>query len=419
MSRQKQPHAVVVGLDGITGLQTARILAGRGVPVVGVVADRHHYASRTRVCQRRVEADLKSEQFIKVLEEIGPELPDRAVLFPCTDLTVLLVSQHRDRLSPWYHVLLPEHAIVEMLMDKMSFVAHAESFDLPIPKTRVLHDRGDAERAAAAMSYPAVLKPPIKSAKWQRNTTLKVIPVGSSGELLDTYDRVAGWAEVLVMQEWVTGGEDALYSCNAYFDASAQPLVTFVARKLRQWPPHTGISSLGEECRNDEVLNETLRLFSGVGFHGLAYLEMKRDVRSGRHYIIEPNVGRPTGRSAIAEGGGVELLYTAYCDAIGRPLPAERTQHYRGTKWIDLRHDLQSAAYFFRRGELTLPAWLGSVRGRKAHAVWSASDPLPFLFELVYAGKKASAAIMSAAPRRAAGRAAIAARTTSRRLSAR
>ena len=34
------PPAVVVGLDNITGLQTARILAARGVPVFGIVADR-------------------------------------------------------------------------------------------------------------------------------------------------------------------------------------------------------------------------------------------------------------------------------------------------------------------------------------------------------------------------------------------
>ena len=65
---------------------------------------------------------------------------------------------------------------------------------------------------------------------------------------------------------------------------------------------------MGQECYNDEVLEETLRLFSRVGYHGLGYLEMKRDQRTGRHYILEANVGRPTVRSAIAEGGGVALV---------------------------------------------------------------------------------------------------------------
>ncbi len=381
-----RPPAVVIGLDCITGLQAARILARRGIPVIGLAADRRHYASRTRVCAKIVETDLRSAAFVDVLEQLAVTAAwEKAVLFPCTDLTVLLVSQHRERLLRSYHVLLPGHDVVRTLMDKISFTEHALEHGLAIPTTVILRSRGDAEQAAATLRYPGVLKPPIKTATWQRHTALKVFPVADADELLATYDRIHGWADVLVAQDWVEGGEDDLYSCNAYFDANSCPLVTFVARKLRQWPPQTGTSSLGEECRNDEVLAETLRLFQGVSFHGLAYLEMKRDARTGRHYIIEPNIGRPTGRSAIAEGGGVPLLYSAYCDALGLPLPPDRQQRYLGTKWIDLRRDLQAAAVGMRRGELSLYQWWRSVRGRKTHAVASASDPLPFVYEIGYA----------------------------------
>lgn len=390
--------AVVIGLDCITGLQSARILARRGVPVIGLAGDARHYAARTRVCERVIEADLTGEGLIESLERLGPSLPSRAVLFPCTDLSVLLVSRHRERLMDRYHVLLPDHAAVQTLMDKMRFLQHAIDHDLPIPETVLLRDRGDALRAADTLTYPCVLKPPVKSPTWQRNTAMKVFLVGTPEELIATYDRIGGWAEVIIAQEWVEGGEQELYSCNAYFDRQARPLVTFVARKLRQWPPHTGTSSLGEECRNDDVLDATVGLFAGVGFHGLAYLEMKRDVRSGRHYIIEPNVGRPTGRSAIADGAGVPLLYTAYCDAVGLPLPAGREQRYSGAKWIDIRRDTQSALYFLRRGELSWRGWAASVRGPKAHAVLDRTDPLPFLYELLQITGKA---LRAARPRRA------------------
>ena len=209
---------------------------------------------------------------------------------------------------------------------------------------------------------------------------------------MNCWTSTTGWKgglERFVAQEWVPGGADALYSCNAYFGRDSRPLVTFVARKLRQWPPHTGTSSLGEECRNDDVLRETERLFGGIGYHGLAYLEMKHDARTGRHLIIEPNIGRPTGRSAIAEGGGVELLYTAYCDMVGLPLPTGRHQRYVGAKWIEDRRDVQSALYFARRGELTPAAWWRSVRGPKSHAVLSRSDPLPFVHDLLQSARKA------------------------------
>jgi predicted ATP-grasp superfamily ATP-dependent carboligase len=384
------PAAVVVGLDCITGLQTARILAARGVPVIGLARDVRHFACRTRVCEQVLQADHLTDGVVDALVRLGPQLDGRAALFPCTDLAVLSISRHRDRLAPWFHIALPDHPVVEKLMDKEQFLRHALAHALPIPGTVIIRSRADAEHAARSLTFPAVLKPPMKTAVWQAATTAKAFQLRDGQELRDVYGRVASWSDSLIAQEWIDGGADSLFSCNAFFGRDSLPLATFVARKIRQWPPHTGTSSLGEECRNDDVLAQALQLFSGVGYHGLAYLESKHDVRSGRHLIIEPNIGRPTGRSAIAEAGGVELLYTAYCDMVGRPLPAARQQRYSGAKWIDDRRDAQSALYFVRRGELSLGDWRRSVRGPKTHAVFSRSDAAPFVHELLQSARKAA-----------------------------
>lgn len=382
ISTPPPPYAIVVGLDCITGLQTARILAGRGVPVIALARDLSHYCCQTRVCDRILAADTKSEAFIRTLETLGPELPDKAVLFPCTDLSVALISRHRQRLQAWYHIALPEPETVELLMDKIHFYTYAHQAGLPIPTTFFLHNRAEAERAVGELTFPCILKPPLKTPRWEAQTKEKVYKAASPEELLTLYDRCANWADILMAQAWVEGTDADLYSCNCYFNAQGEPLVTFIARKLRQWPPQTGTSCLGEECRNEVVLAEALRLFGGLGYHGLGYLEMKQDRRSGQHVIIEPNIGRPTGRSAIAEAGGVELLYTQYCDLLGWPLPANRQQRYQGVKWIYWRRDLQSALYYWRRGELTLGEWLRSWRGRKGHAVFSWRDPAPFWHDL-------------------------------------
>ena len=193
LDRPRGPAAVVVGLDTITGLQTARILAAHGVPVIGLTNDLGHYACRTRACVRCMEADLRSEQFVDVLVALGPTLDGRAALFPCTDLAVLTISRHRDRLSPWYSIALPDHDVTEMLMDKIGFLRHAQERGLPIPVTMILEDRADAERAARTMTYPAVLKPPLKTAAWQSFTSAKALPVSDGAELLEVYDRVAPW----------------------------------------------------------------------------------------------------------------------------------------------------------------------------------------------------------------------------------
>jgi D-aspartate ligase len=377
-----KPYAVVIGLDCITGLQTARILASHDVPVIAIASDPTHYCSRTRVCERIYSADTANEDFVELLESLGPELDRDAVLFPCTDISVLLISQNRHRLDPWYRITLPEHETVEMLMDKISFLTYAQKQGLPVPKTYFLRLRSDAERAAKELSFPCILKPPIKSPAWQKSTKAKVFKAANPEELLNLYDRCAQWADLLMVQEWVEGTDADLYSCNCYFDNDSEPLATFIARKIRQWPPETGTSCLGEECRNDIVLEETLRLFRSVNYRGLGYVEMKQDKRTGKHYIIEPNIGRPTGRSAIAEAGGVELVYTNYCDALDWPLPENRVQKYTGVKWIYLRRDIQSALFYWKKGELTLRGWWHSWRGRKSYAVFAWTDPIPFFEDI-------------------------------------
>jgi D-aspartate ligase len=372
----------VVGLDCITGLQTARILARYDIPVIATASDPTHFCTRTRVCERILHADTKSGEFIDHLEELGPTLGRRAVLFPCTDLAVLQISRQRERLEPFYHVLLPEPDVVEMLMDKASFFSFAQREGLPVPATSLLATRQDAEEASAKLTFPCILKPSLKSPAWEEQGFTKVYRAANAAEMLRLYDRLSPWTDVLTVQEWVEGDESNLFSCNCYLDASSTPLVTFVARKIRQWPPRAGTSSLGEECRNDVVLTETVRLFQAARFQGLGYVEMKRHARTGQHLIIEPNIGRPTGRSAIAEAGGVELLYTVYSDAVGLPLPENRHQRYIGAKWIYLRHDLQSALYYWRRRELTLSQWRRSWRGVRRDAVFAWGDQAPFWHDL-------------------------------------
>jgi D-aspartate ligase len=385
---QSVPPVVVIGLDSITGLQTARILADKAVPVVGVVADRRHWGARTNSCVEIVECELSGDKLVSALRQLGDRIGSTSVLMPCTDGSVETVSRDRDQLKDRFILPLSPHDVVSLLMDKVSFARHAAALGLPVPRTEVLDNRRDAERAAAVLTYPCVLKPPGKSSQWLAHTSAKGFAVDDADALLSEYDRVQSWSAVLLAQEWVAGGEDGLFSCNAYFDANGSPLVTFVARKVRQWPPDIGTSASGIECRNDEVLDATVQLFGGVGFQGLAYLEMKRDTRTGRLLIIEPNVGRPTGRSAIAEAGGVELVYTAYCDAAGLPLPVGREQKYIDSKWLDLRRDFQAALVARRRGTLTVAEWARSLRGPKAHAIWSSRDPLPFAVDVAQATSK-------------------------------
>jgi D-aspartate ligase len=379
-----RPPAVIVGLDELVGIQTARILARRGVPLIGVAKRPSEYGCKTRYVKRIVKANTYGDEIVPALVALGKTLDEKAVLVPCIDECVLQISRHRADLDPYFLYALPSPEVVETLTDKEQFFRFALKEKLPIPKTFLISRREEALEAAAKLRYPAILKPSLKSSKWWDTLMKKAIIIDSGDEFISTYDRVGDLAPVLIAQEWIAGGEGALFSSNCYYDREGKPLVTFIARKIRQWPPLTGYTSLGEECRNDTVLEQTLMIFGRVRYHGLGYLEIKRDENTGGHMVIEANIGRPTGRSSLAEGCGVELVYTMYCDVVGLPLPENRVQTYRGGKWIQIVNDCRSAWFFWRRGELTLWEWMKSLRGIRVTAIFSWSDPLPFFVDLYH-----------------------------------
>jgi predicted ATP-grasp superfamily ATP-dependent carboligase len=264
-----------------------------------------------------------------------------------------------------------------MMMNKETFYDHASRVGLPIPETFPIRTREQAEEVAHEVTYPCILKPPLRLRRWSRHTKDKGFVARSPSELLEHYDRSRDWTEALIAQRLIPGGDSNHFTCNCYIDRSGEPQVVFTSRKLRQWPPKTGQACLAEEVENDVVVRETLRAYASVEYCGLGYLEMKQDAVTGEYLIIEPNVGRPTGRSALAEAAGVELLYTMYCDASGLPLPENRTQRSRGIKWIHVLRDLQAAHHHWRRGELTCREWWRSVKGPKVCAVFSWRDPRP------------------------------------------
>ena len=391
------PHAIVIGLDCIQGLQSARILAARHVPVIAIARSRDYYSCRTNVCLEILFADTGGPELIELLIRLGPTFSAKPVLFPCQDKNVLVISKSRQLLEQWYHIVLPEHATVEMMMDKATFYRYADDAGFPTPPTHVLCSTDDARVAASEIDYPCILKPAFRLKRWSKHTKVKAVVTYTPAEFLASYEQCRHWADVLIAQRMIKGPDTNHYTVNCYFDRQGEPLVTFTSRKLRQWRPQAGQACFSEEARNDVVEEEALRLFRSVDYCGLAYLEMKRDELSGEYFIIEPNIGRPTGRAALAEAAGVELLFTMYCDALGRPLPRNRQQTYRGVKWIHILRDLQASFYYWRRGDLTFGDWWRSIRGRKVYAILSWRDPMPFIAALV----KAIPVILSARERNA------------------
>ncbi len=378
-----RPPVVLIGLDSHTGLQSARIFHGRGVPVLGLAAEPAHPCCRTRACRRLIATQLSGEALVESLRGLAGELEGPAVLLPCTDNSVLTLSRHRGALPACYVHDLPEPETLETLLDKWRFYRVLREGGLPLSATAYIRDGRDAERAARDFPFPGVLKPAVKTPLWLASTDRKVFPVPDAAELLRLCERCLPWSDRLVLQEWVPGGDDALYTSNCYFNRESEMLVGFVTRKIRQWPEGTGSACLARAQPDAEVLDASRRLFQQLGYRGLGYLETKRHPGDGRHFLIEANIGRPTGRSATAEACGVPLLYTKYCDNLNLPLPPTSPQPEERRAWIHLRQDLQASLRLWKQDRLTVREWLRSLKAPRTYALESWGDPAPALFDLL------------------------------------
>jgi predicted ATP-grasp superfamily ATP-dependent carboligase len=193
---------------------------------------------------------------------------------------------------------------------------------------------------------------------------------------------VGSAVDELILQEWIPGGDENLFTCYGYFDADSNPLVLYESHKLRQWPPNTGSGTLAELVQVRPAREATVDLVRCAGHQGLIFVQFKRHPRTGEYFIVEPNVGRPGLGMPIGEAGGAEILLTMYCDAAGLPLPRSR-RVTRPAKWICWKRDFASAIHSVRRGDLGVREWLASLIGVKATADWRWDDPLPFLVDLL------------------------------------
>ncbi|HML94526.1 MAG TPA: carboxylate--amine ligase [Thermodesulfobacteriota bacterium] len=371
--------AIVIKLDSITGLDTARILSGYGIPVYGIADDRRHYCTKTGACRGVFFTDTSGDGLVGMLLDLAAKFKSKPVLFPCSDESVRLISARRETLREFYNFVIPDDDVLLMYMNKESFYRRACQKGFPVPDTFLLETGSGLESLSDEAEFPLIVKPALKSPEWIECFKDKVIKVNTRAELGGVIERASKITKGIIVQKWIKGGDSNLVSSIFYYGRNGALQASFVSRKLRQWYTENGDACLAEECRNDEVARIARELLSGTGFSGIGSIEFKLDDESGEYYILEANVGRPVTRIGMTEAAGVPVLYTMYCDASGLPLPRDREQKYRGTKWISFHRDLQASWKYYRDGKLTIWGWLKSLYGVRSFAVLSLRDPMPFI----------------------------------------
>lgn len=371
---------VVVVCPGYHGHAIARSLGRLGIAVYGVHSDPRSPAARSRYWRRNFFWDLLAsspEDSVERLLDVARVAGSRPILIPTDDESCLLVADHAETLGQAF--LMPEQppGLARSLSNKQSLYEICTRCAIPTPRTLFPQVRSDVERAVADLSFPVMLKG-IDTKALRRRTGVSMLPVNDAGTLLRGYDRLESPKNPnLMLQEYIPGGSAMVWMFNGYFDRDSSCLFGVTGKKLRQYPPHTGVTSLGVCVANEQVATRTTSFMAAIGYRGILDIGYKLDSRTREYKLLDVNPRVGTTFRLFVDSAEMDVVRALYLDLTGHKVRAGRV--VEGRKWVVENFDAVSSPTYIRDGSFTFRGWLGSYMGVREAAWFAVKDMRPFL----------------------------------------
>ncbi len=282
--------------------------------------------------------------------------PDRPV-FPVALDTVRWFAEHRPLWEGRLRALVPSPDALARAGDKEQVHRLAQSLGLPTPRQYRLED---------AVPLPAVVK-------YRCGEALGLSPAQRYRVVRDAAALRAAWEEMAsrqpepLIQEYLPGPG---LGCSTVLLSPTEPLSPFVHRRLREYPPGGGPSSMAVSSEEPRVARMSLALLQALELVGPAMVEWKQDA-GGNFRLLEVNP-RFWGTLPLAVAAGADFPWLAY-QALTGPRPAEPA-YRRGVRLRYTVKDFLAA----RAAGLGPAAYLSELRGKPStDAVWARDDARP------------------------------------------
>ena len=397
----QHPVAIVIGMENAIALTVVRELGAHGVPVHGVARSPDSIALASRHCgdwSLRPQGD-PADWLPALIARTGA----RAVL-AISEGDLLALSALPPRIGDC-HILVPRPEPLARVIDKRRTLDIAQRIGLLVPQTWQPQAGEDFAARAATMRYPLVAKwanPPEVMVDLERAGLewIKTGYVHTPRELLALLDRYAAIGRWPLIQQYCGG----VGLGQMLFMAEGRATLRFQHRRLHEWPPEGGVSTLCRAERKDDhaaqmALSE--KLLHALDWNGPAMVEYRYEPQSGRYWLMEVN-GRFWGSLPLAHYSGAHFAWEAYRRAVlgqkdAAPAPRERARaRYMVPETKRLVRVLLTPGRigdpFFRLTPLAdLAAYLlGFLDPRGRYYVFALSDPWPFLRDVAHIVRKAA-----------------------------
>jgi D-aspartate ligase len=372
--------AFVLGMNE-TGLTAVRCLGRQGISVKGFDIGAKRAGFRSRYCKAAEVCPDPLQQpddLVRFLRHQARDAAQKVVLLPTADLFFLFLSRHRAQLADRFLMSLPAVEVAESVVNKRKLYELAAANDTAFPKSYFPGTYDEALAIKDSLRYPAFIKP-YWGHQWRRHFggQHKGFKVQSPEEFLSRFQEVLASGHSALVQSYITSSDDNLFSVSLYVSQTGAVTAAFPRRQVRQYPPNSGTVTLAIGEHNPELVANAAHFCQSIGYRGIAGLEYKRDREDNRYKLLDfnPRLMLSDGLTAHC---GINLPLMQYLDLTGQD-PAPTLEHAEGVKWLESIADFHAFKQYHERGELGFGAWLKSIMGARAFALFAWDDPLPFL----------------------------------------
>jgi D-aspartate ligase len=322
--------AVVAEVGWVNGLAAIRSLGRDGIRVLALDHRPWALGFSSRYAERIIGPDpaRDEEELVALLLQLAEGFDAPAPIFPTHDEHLSLLSRRRADLENGYRFPFPSWDVLGPMFSKRHQLEAAERAGVAIPRT--FHPRAPEEATAAAdgTGYPVFLKPSSQLG-FRALHRRQGFVCTNAAELRQAYETMA--AHEPMVQEFVPGGDEQLYTLGSYIGADGEVLGLFSGHKLRQTASGMGTARVGVSLWVDDVVDQGLALLRELGFHGISQVEFKHDTRTGEFKLMEVNA-RLWQWHGLASACGVDFPVIAYRDLTGRREPPRRMTS-EGKRW--------------------------------------------------------------------------------------
>jgi predicted ATP-grasp superfamily ATP-dependent carboligase len=276
---------------------------------------------------------------------------------------VAAVDRHRERMPADVRWALPPRASLAVANDKRRTGELAGSLGIASAGERVVASAAEARAAFAELGAPLVLK----SASEEGRKVLRYVRDAREVDAAFAAVRAGSSAGVLA-QPYVAG---AGYGFSALYWNGVR-VRGFAHRRVREWPPSGGTSACAESVVDAPGLERAAgALLDALAWHGVAMVEFKGDLASGRLALMEINA-KFWGSHDLALAAGVDFPGDLAALLEGRALPPQAPYRAVRMSWPfggDLWHGLYRPA--------ALPRVLADALSPGVAHTWRGDDPAP------------------------------------------